>query len=196
MTLEGKKLWEIAIRIGIFILNHCVGLCRVLSPAGYPSVGHGCDLCCLLRSKVHAAVGARHRAIHKQQSFVSWLSVFGVRGEAYVLGIVELSIKLLFVGDSFNPLLSVIGSLMGVGTLPLPGRSSLRHQMRFKWSFSTDPIAWNLTGEFLFKDIVLFCVCVVLFLASLPRSIMVSRSAWGSDHDQRQMTSTPDRIVS
>jgi hypothetical protein len=33
-----------------------------------------------------------------------------------------------------------------------------------------------LTGEFLFKDIVLFCVCVVLFLASLPRSVIRSRS--------------------
>jgi hypothetical protein len=31
-------------------------------------------------------------------------------------------------------------------------------------------MAWNLAGEFLFKDIVLLCVCVVLFLASLPRT--------------------------
>jgi uncharacterized membrane protein YkgB len=43
-----------------------------------------------------------------------------------------------------------------------------------KWSFSTDPIAWNLTGEFLFKDIVLLCVCIVLFLASLPQSMTSS----------------------
>jgi hypothetical protein len=32
-------------------------------------------------------------------------------------------------------------------------------------------MAWNLTGEFLFKDIVLLCVCAVLFLASLPQSV-------------------------
>jgi uncharacterized membrane protein YkgB len=38
-----------------------------------------------------------------------------------------------------------------------------------KWSLSTDPIAWNLTGEFLFKDDVLLCVCVVLSLASLRK---------------------------
>jgi len=31
--------------------------------------------------------------------------------------------------------------------------------------------------EFLFKDIVLLCVCVVLFLASLPQSVSHSRSA-------------------
>jgi hypothetical protein len=35
-----------------------------------------------------------------------------------------------------------------------------------KWSLSTDPIAWNLTGEFLFKDVVLLVVCTVLFLFS------------------------------
>jgi hypothetical protein len=44
------------------------------------------------------------------------------------------------------------------------------------WSWSTDPMAWNLTGEFLFKNIVLLCVCVVLLLASLPLSIIRSRS--------------------
>ena len=46
-----------------------------------------------------------------------------------------------------------------------------------EWSLSTDPMAWNLTGEFLFKDIVLLCVCAVLFLASLPQSVVQSRSA-------------------
>jgi hypothetical protein len=38
-------------------------------------------------------------------------------------------------------------------------------------------MAWNLTGEFLFKDIVLLCVCVVLLLASLPRPILPTRTA-------------------
>ena len=37
------------------------------------------------------------------------------------------------------------------------------------WSLSTDPIAWNLTGEFLFKDVVLLCVCLVLLRASIER---------------------------
>jgi len=44
------------------------------------------------------------------------------------------------------------------------------------WSWSTDPMAWNLTGEFLFKDIVLLGVCLVLLLASLPQSVIRSRS--------------------
>jgi hypothetical protein len=39
-------------------------------------------------------------------------------------------------------------------------------------------MAWNLTGEFLFKNIVLLCVCAVLFPASLPQSLVKSRAAW------------------
>src|SRR5580704_8560187 len=73
--------------------------------------------------------------------FVSWLSIFGIRGEAYLLGIIEFSTA-------------------GV----------------VKWSVSTDPIAWNLTGEFLYKDVVLLCVCIVLFLASLPKKVVPLRS--------------------
>jgi uncharacterized membrane protein YkgB len=120
--------------------------------------------------------------------FVSWLSVFGIRGEAYFLGIVELSIALLLVVGSFNPLLSAVGSLMAAGTFAVTWSFFFTTPGVVKWSFSTDPIAWNLTGEFLFKDIVLFSVCVVLFLASLPRSVICSRSSKVSDHDQHQQT--------
>ena len=45
-----------------------------------------------------------------------------------------------------------------------------------KWSVSMDPVAWNLTGEFLYKDIVLLCVCLVLLLASLPKTVVPLRS--------------------
>src|SRR5581483_2971439 len=48
--------------------------------------------------------------------FVSWLSVFGFRGEAYFLGIVEFAIAGLLVAGAFSPILSALGSLMGVVT--------------------------------------------------------------------------------
>ncbi len=57
-----------------------------------------------------------------------------------------------------------------------------------KWSISSDPIAWNLTGEFIFKDIVLLCVCLVLFVASLPRSTSGSGdAAQATNVSQRQV---------
>jgi uncharacterized membrane protein YkgB len=108
--------------------------------------------------------------------FVSWLSAFGLRGEAYVLGVLELGIAALLAAGTFSPILSAVGSLMGVITFAITWSFFFTTPGVVKWSLSTDPMAWNLTGEFLFKDIVLLCVCVVLFLASLPRSVIRSRN--------------------
>ncbi|UFX43593.1 YkgB family protein [Bradyrhizobium sp. 41S5] len=108
--------------------------------------------------------------------FVSWLSVFGLRGEAYVLGVTEFGIAVLLAAGAFSPILSAIGSLMGVITFAVTWSFFFTTPGVVKWSPSTDPMAWNLAGEFLFKDIVLLCVCLVLLLASLPRSIVRSRT--------------------
>ena len=48
--------------------------------------------------------------------FVSWLSIFGIRGEAYLLGIIELTTAALLTAGAFIPILSALGSLMGIGT--------------------------------------------------------------------------------
>jgi uncharacterized membrane protein YkgB len=109
--------------------------------------------------------------------FISWLSLFGLRGEAYFLGVVEFVIASLLAAGAFSPILSAVGSLMGVVTFAVTWSFFFTTPDVVKWSLSTDPIAWNLTGEFLFKDIVLLCVGVVLFLASLPRSLIGSRAA-------------------
>src|SRR5215471_18042304 len=104
--------------------------------------------------------------------FISWLSLFGFRGEASFLGVVEFVIAALLAAGAFNPLLSAIGSLMGVLTFAVTWSFFFTTPGVVKWSLSTDPMAWNLTGEFIFKDIVLLCVCIVLFLASLPQSLV------------------------
>src|SRR4051812_43159882 len=101
--------------------------------------------------------------------FISWLSVFGFRGEAYFLGVAEFVIAALLAAGAFSAILSAVGSLMGVITFAITWSFFFTTPGVVKWSWSTDPMAWNLTGEFIFKDIVLLCVCAVLFLASLPR---------------------------
>jgi uncharacterized membrane protein YkgB len=107
---------------------------------------------------------------------VWWLQVFGLRGEAYVLGVVELGIAALLAAGAFSPILSAAGALMGAITFAVTWSFFFTTPGVVTWSWSTDPIAWNLTGEFLFKDIVLLCVCLVLLLASLPQSVIRSRS--------------------
>jgi len=109
--------------------------------------------------------------------FVSWLQIFGIRGEAYLLGTIELAIAILFALGAVIPILSALGSLMGIMTFAITWSFFFSTPGVVKWSISTDPIAWNLTGEFLYKDIVLLCVCVVLFLASLPRTMINLRSS-------------------
>jgi len=107
---------------------------------------------------------------------VSWLSIFGFRGEAYVLGVTEFVIAILLAAGAFSPILSALGSLMGVVTFMVTWSFFFTTPGVVKWSISTDPMAWNLAGEFLFKDIVLLCVCAVLLLASLPQTITRLRS--------------------
>lgn len=108
--------------------------------------------------------------------FISWLSVFGLRGEAYVLGVSEFVIAALLAAGAFSPVLSALGSFMGIVTFAITWSFFFTTPGVVRWSLSTDPMAWNLTGEFLFKDIVLLCVCVVLFLASLPQSMVRLRA--------------------
>src|SRR5262249_31204442 len=108
--------------------------------------------------------------------FVSWLSIFGIRGEAYLLGIIELTTAALLAAGAFIPVLSALGSLMGIGTFAITWSFFFSTPGVVKWSVSTDPLAWNLTGEFLYKDVVLLCVCIVLFLASLPKKVVPLRS--------------------
>jgi len=94
---------------------------------------------------------------------VSWLSIFGIRGEAYLLGIVGLTTAAILAAGAFIPLQSALGSLMGIGTFAITWSFFFSTPGVVKWSVSTDPIAWNLTGEFLFKDVVLLCVVSCCF---------------------------------
>ena len=82
----------------------------------------------------------------------------------------------ILAAGAFIPLLSALGSLMGIGTFAITWSFFFSTPGVVKWSVSTDPIAWNLTGEFLYKDVVLLCVCIVLFLASLPKNVVPLRS--------------------
>ena len=123
---------------------------------------------------------SRHRASFSSSAIVHLFRGYRYSasgGEAYFLGVAEFAIAALLAAGAFSPILSAVGSLMGVVTFAITWSFFFTTPGVVKWSLSTDPIAWNLTGEFLFKDIVLLCVCAVLFLASLPQSLVKSRTA-------------------
>ena len=108
--------------------------------------------------------------------FVWWLGIFGIRREAYLLGTIELTTAMLLAAGAFVPFLSALSALMGTATFLITWSFFFTTPGVVRWSLSTDPIAWNLAGDFLYKDIVLLCVCIVLFLASLPKSWLPLRS--------------------
>jgi len=64
--------------------------------------------------------------------FISWLSVFGFRGEAYFLGVAEFVIAGLLAAGAFIPILSAIGFADGD-----------RQPFAITWSFFfTTPGVW------------------------------------------------------
>jgi uncharacterized membrane protein YkgB len=124
--------------------------------------------------------------------FVSWLSIFGIRGEANLLGTIELTTAALLAAGAFIPILSALSSLMGIGTFAITWSFFFSTPGVVKWSVSTDPIAWNLTGEFLVNRIVLGAV----FPEALPLAAVETRTLrsvhlpfQASDHPAYGLTS-------
>jgi uncharacterized membrane protein YkgB len=70
--------------------------------------------------------------------FVSWLSIFGIRGQAYLLGSIELTTATLLAAGAFIPVLSALGSLMGIGTFAITWSFFFSTPGAVKWSLSTD----------------------------------------------------------
>lgn len=71
--------------------------------------------------------------------FVSWLSLFGFRGEAYFLGAVEFAIAALLAAGAFSPILSAVGSLMSVVTFAITWSFFFTTPGVVEWSLSTNP---------------------------------------------------------
>src|SRR3569833_4361689 len=55
----------------------------------------------------------------KNSPFISWLSIFGFRGEAYFLGVAEFVIAGFLIVGAFSPIASAIGALLGVVTFAI-----------------------------------------------------------------------------
>ena len=90
-------------------------------------MGDGSYLYLVRHTEIHAPVRPWDCVIISNSPFVSWLSIFGIRGEADLLGIIELTTAAILAAGAFIPLLSALGSLMGIVCLLLRGRFSSRH---------------------------------------------------------------------
>jgi uncharacterized membrane protein YkgB len=99
--------------------------------------------------------------------FMSWLGVFGVRGEARILGSIELTTATLLALGARFPLASALGGAMATGTFLLTTSFILTTPGITQWSATGFPIVSTLVEQFLIKDIALLGVCVVLLVNSI-----------------------------
>jgi uncharacterized membrane protein YkgB len=104
--------------------------------------------------------------------FMSWLGVFGVRGQAKFVGTIELLTAAALIIGSVVPVASALGAALASATFVLttsfvfstPG-ITLHSQNGF-------PIISTLVEQFLIKDVALLAACLTLLLASLsPRRL-------------------------
>jgi uncharacterized membrane protein YkgB len=102
--------------------------------------------------------------------FMSWLGVFGVRGEAKIVGTIELATATALIIGSVVPVASALGAAMACATFLLTTSFVLSTPGITQFSPSGFPITSTLVEQFLLKDVALLAACLTLLLASLsPR---------------------------
>jgi reactive chlorine resistance protein C len=99
--------------------------------------------------------------------FVSWLGVFGVRGQAKIIGTIELTTAAVLIIGSAIPIASALGAAMASFTFVLTTSFVLTTPGVTQRASSGFPIVSTLLGQFLLKDVALFAASFTLFLASL-----------------------------
>jgi reactive chlorine resistance protein C len=99
--------------------------------------------------------------------FMSWLGVFGVRGEAKVVGTIELVTAALLIVGAAVPFASALGAALASATFILTVSFIFSTPGITLHSASGFPIISTLVEQFLVKDIVLLAACLTLLLASL-----------------------------
>jgi len=99
--------------------------------------------------------------------FMGWLRVFGVRGEAKIIGTIELTTAAVLILGSVIPIASAVGAAMACVTFLLTVSFFFSTPGVTQKSSTGFPIISTLLGQFLLKDIALLAASFTLLLASL-----------------------------
>ncbi|MGB8103858.1 MAG: DUF417 family protein [Pseudolabrys sp.] len=99
--------------------------------------------------------------------FMSWLGVFGVRGQAKMIGTIELTTAAILIIGSVIPIASAAGAAMACATFLLTTSFVFTTPGITQRSPTGFPIISTLLEQFLLKDIALLAASFTLLLASL-----------------------------
>src|ERR1700744_6277482 len=101
--------------------------------------------------------------------FMSWLGVFGVRGEAKIVGSIELTTAALLIIGSMIPVASAAGAALASGTFLVTTSFVITTPGITLTSATGFPLISTLLEQFLLKDVALLAACSTLLIA--PRSL-------------------------
>jgi reactive chlorine resistance protein C len=99
--------------------------------------------------------------------FMRWLGVFGERGEAKIIGTIELTTAAVLIIGSMIPIASALGAAMASATFLLTTSFVFSTPGITQKSATGFPIISTLLEQFLLKDIALLAASFTLLLASL-----------------------------
>ena len=99
--------------------------------------------------------------------FMRWLGVFGERGEAKIIGTIELTTAAVLIIGSMIPIASALGAAMACATFLLTTSFVFTTPGITQKSATGFPIISTLLEQFLLKDIALLAASFALLLASL-----------------------------
>lgn len=99
--------------------------------------------------------------------FMSWLGIFGVRGEARIVGTIELITATTLVVGSSVPFFSALGAALASATFLLTVSFVFSTPGITTYPTTGFPIVSSLVEQFLLKDVALLASCVTLLVASL-----------------------------
>ena len=99
--------------------------------------------------------------------FMRWLGVFGERGEAKIIGTIELTTAAVLIIGSMIPIASALGAAMACATFLLTTSFVFSTPGITQKSATGFPIISTLLEQFLLKDIALLAASFTLLLASL-----------------------------
>lgn len=98
---------------------------------------------------------------------MSWLGMFGTRGQSNFIGAIELSIALALIVGAFRRPFSALGALMSAGTYLMTLTFFVTTPGVAEPTAGGFPAISAAPGQFLLKDIVLLAASLVLLRASV-----------------------------
>jgi uncharacterized membrane protein YkgB len=100
---------------------------------------------------------------------MSWLGIFGIQGQSYFIGAIELLTALVLILGAIRPLFSALGALMSAATYLITLTFFVTTPGVAEPTAGGFPAISATPGQFLLKDAVLFAASIVLLRASIRR---------------------------